>query len=114
MLYNFDIKIAVKNSNNCYKSYDFSIFELESISDYLPDFNATINSSNKICIRYKCPICGEEHENNYNIKDFFRKQLIIGGCDITGSPVYFVGQPIKVSKYISKYNEINSKVYAML
>lgn len=114
MLYNFDIRIAVKDSRNCYKSYDLSIFKLKSISDYLPSVNAKINRSKKIYVRYNCPICGEEHECNYNIKDLLRKQLIIGGCDITGSPVYFIGNPIKVSKYISKYNEINNKVYAML
>ncbi len=114
MLYNFVIRLAVKDLSNCYKSYDLSIFKLKSISDYLPNINVTITKAKRILVRYNCPICGEEHEISYNIKDLIRKQLIIGGCDITGSPVYFIGQPIKVSKYISKYNEINSKIYAML
>lgn len=114
MLYNFDIRIAVKNSINCYKSYDISIFKLKSISDYLPNVNVKITKSKGVFVRYNCPICGEQHENSYNIKDLLKKQLIIGGCDVTGSPIYFIGQPMKVNKYISKYNEINSKVYAML
>ncbi|HCW04010.1 MAG TPA: hypothetical protein DGK91_05415 [Clostridium sp.] len=114
MLYNFDFRIAVKDKKNCYKTYDVSIFKLKSISDYLPNINTITTRSRKIYVKYKCPICGEEHENNYSIKDLLRKQLIVGGCELTGSPVYFIGKPIKVSKYISKYNEINSKVYAML
>lgn len=114
MLYNTELKIAVKDMESRYNMVDTSIFELKSAGKSLPDFQVELMKSKEIQVEVKCPICGERHETRYGVRELLRKQLIIGGCELTGTPIYFLGKPIKISKYINKYNEINNKIYAML
>lgn len=114
MLYNTELKIAFKDTDSRYNMVDTSIFELASTSEHLPNFQSKITKSKEIQVKIKCPICGDYHEARYGIRELLKKQLIIGGCEVTGSPVYYLGKPIKISKYISKYNEVNNKIYAML
>ncbi len=114
MLYNTELKIAVKDIDNRYNSVDISIFELDSSRKHLPNFQSKIIKAKEIRVKVKCPICGECHESKYGLSDLIKKQMLIGGCEITGTPIYFVGTPLKVNKYINKYNEINNKIYAML
>ncbi|MDP4088937.1 MAG: hypothetical protein Q8930_06660 [Bacillota bacterium] len=114
MLYNTELKIAVKDTDSRYNTMDISIFELANSVEHLPNFQSSITRSKEVSVKVKCPICGECHENRYKLNDLIKKQMIIGGCESTGIPIYFVGKPLKVTKYISRYNEINSAVYAML
>jgi hypothetical protein len=114
MLYNTELKIAVKDMESRYNMVDTSIFEIESTSKHLPNFQSKLLRSKEIQVKIKCPICVEYHETKYGIRELLKKQLVIGGCELTGTPVYFLGKPMKISKYISKYNEVNNKIYAML
>lgn len=114
MLYNTELRIAIKDVENRYNSMDTSVFQLENFENHLPNFQLRITKPKEIDIDIKCPICGECHESKYSLSDLIRKQMIIGGCEVTGLPIYFIGKPIKVSKYINRYNEINNKIYAML
>ncbi|WP_163192869.1 hypothetical protein [Clostridium thermarum] len=114
MLYNTELKIAVKDTESRYNMIDTSIFEIESTSKHLPNFQSKITKAKDVYVKVKCPICGEYHEAKYKISDLLKKQLVVGGCELTGSPIFFVGKPMRINKYISKYNEVNSKLYAML
>lgn len=114
MIYNTELKIAVKNCAGRYCSKDTSIFELTNVTEHIPSLYIAINRQREIVVKVKCPICGEEHKYTYNIKDLLKRQMSIGGCEITGEPVCFIGKALKVSKFISKYDMISEKIYAMI
>jgi hypothetical protein len=114
MLYSTEIKVAVKDVHSKYNCIDTSIFQMENTSKNLPDFQCKVAKAKEISITIKCPICGEKHEATYALNEFLKRQMIIGGCEATGMPVYFVGKPLRVSKFVNKYNEVSSRMYAML
>jgi hypothetical protein len=110
---NTDICIAYKNKLGVYKIKNISLFNLNNIVEILP-VESFRKQGREISFSIKCPICDEKHSYSYCIGDVLKRQMIIGGCEITSKPVFIFGNTIKVLGFIEKYNEVNRKIYAML
>lgn len=113
MLFNTDISIALKNFEGFYDLETFSIFETNKISENFTSLE--IKNCNKIIsFKVRCPHCGKYHNYKYSINEFIKKELIVGGCEILGLPLFYMGNYNKVNKKVSRHNNINKQLYAMI
>ena len=113
-MYNTDITIALKNNAAQYCKEQLSLFRIQDISLLFEVVNFKQNKKRCILLKIKCPICGELHQFNYMLNDLIKREVIIGGCEITGSPIFFIGKEWKIDKIINKYNEIREKMSIQL
>lgn len=104
MLFDDKVCVAFKNIDGQYISNDFSVFELNDISQNFTWVRFKMDSKN-ICISLQCPICGEKHIYRYKICDFVRTEVIIGGCENFGTPVFYIGNKEKVRLHVKRYND---------
>ena len=111
MLLNTRISIAVKDNAGKYEISEVSLFQLNGFSINSLCFEVT---KNNITLRCNCPFCDEIHSYNYEVKKMLNRNLIVGGCESIGIPVFYIGKSIKVSQMVSRYNEVNEKIYAMI
>lgn len=73
------------------------------------------NIENKqIFFKMKCPLCGKIHRYSYNIKEFFKRQMIVCGCECFGIPLFYIGNKEKVRERVTKHNELKEKMYMMM
>lgn len=114
LLIDTDISIALKNLYGEYEIKEISLFELGKLRSGFPSLEVILNRNKEINFRIKCPLCGEYHYYNYNIKDLLKKDMLIGGCEILGMPIFYIGNCSKVYQRISKYNKINKAICAMI
>lgn len=114
MLINTDISFAIKNACGQYEINESSIFHMEKLKSKFPLVNIDTEKNKVLKIQVKCPICSERHVYNYNINDLFKREMIIGGCENSGTPVFYLGNHNKLLERIQKLNNISSKLYAML
>ncbi|MGE5626807.1 MAG: hypothetical protein ACM3X7_01690 [Solirubrobacterales bacterium] len=106
--------IALKNSNGGYDIKNISIFRAE---DFNVCFSLTHSKSckgKKVIIKVKCPLCGNDHSYTYCTSDFIRRDLIIGGCEIMGTPLFYLGDENKVKDKINRINKYEKKIYAYI
>ncbi|MPN27628.1 hypothetical protein SDC9_175062 [bioreactor metagenome] len=40
--------------------------------------------------------------------------MVIGGCEKTGLPIFFIGKIDKVEEQVNKYRETRKEIYAMI
>lgn len=114
MLVNGIISIAFKNSYEQYEVKRISLFNVVDVNKYFRSINCRKISSKHVEIAVKCPVCNDDHYYVYNINDFVKRTMIIGGCEKTGSPIFYIGNVDKVEEQINKYIEIRKKIYAMI
>lgn len=114
MLLDTIISIAFKNSLGQYDVKRISIFEINSISIYFNCSHVAWINNKEVEFKIECPICGECHYYYYNIMEFVKGSMIIGGCEKVGYPIFFIGNSEKVEEKINKYNEVNRNIYEMI
>lgn len=114
MLLDTDISIALKNHYGQYEIREISLFELDKIKNKFPNFEAKFNRNKEVNFRLKCPLCGEYHYYSYSINELLKRDMLIGGCEVFGMPIFFIGNGRKVHQRINKYNQINKSIYAMI
>ena len=114
LLCNTDVSIAFKNVCGQYDIEQFSLFEVEKINRRFTSLEVKINRNKEIHFKVKCPLCGEYHHYNYNIGEFVKRDMIIGGCEALGVPLYYIGEKENVEKRIKRYREISEELYAMI
>lgn len=114
MLYNTSISMAFKDYDGQYKIENASIFELESLSDKFTSLNIKMDKNKGIIFMIKCPICECKHYYSYNLSDIMKHDLIFGGCETMGVPLFIIGKNNKVEQTIRKYCERNRKISAMI
>lgn len=114
MLFNREMSIAYKDYDGQYNVLNFSLFEIKKINNRCSSLDIKILRNKEILIKMKCPICGKNHSYSYNIADFVKREMIIGGCEIFGLPLFFIGNSDSVRQIINKYREVNSRMYAMI
>jgi len=114
LLFNTGISIAFKNICDQYEIEQFSLFEVEKVNRRFASMNVKINRGKEIQFNVKCPLCGEEHYYKYNVGEFVNRDMIIGGCETLGVPLFYIGNREKVDKRIKRYREITEELYAMI
>jgi len=114
LLCNTGISIAFKNSCDQYEIEQFSLFEVEKVNRRFTSMKVKINRNKEIQFKVKCPLCGEEHHYGYSIGEFIKRDMIIGGCEVLGVPLFYIGDGDKVGKRIKRYREISEELYAMI
>lgn len=112
MLFDTKMCAAFKNISGKYDIKDFSIFEINKLNRNFTSVEAKANKKT-IVIKLRCPVCGEIHSYNYTVNDFVRREIIVGGCENFGIPLFYIGNDEKVRQHANKYNEICRQVYAM-
>jgi hypothetical protein len=113
MLYNTDICLAVKNEQGRYIIRKFTVFELDNIFSSIPSFKLKTRKQKEIVFSVKCSLCGENHEYNFRTNEFLKRDMLAGGCETTGMPLFFIGKYERVNAHTQKHNEICSKFYAI-
>lgn len=114
LLFNKDMSIAYKDYNCQYNVLDFSLFEIEKVNNKCSSLDIKLLRNKEIFIKVKCPICAQCHSYSYNIADFVKREMIIGGCEVFGLPLFLIGNSDSVKQIIDKYREANNKMYAMI
>jgi hypothetical protein len=113
MLLNTDISIALKNYSGCYDLKRFSIFEINQINKSFTSLEVKIYGKT-ISFEFKCSLCGKYHYYKYGINELIKKEIIVGGCEVLGLPLFYLGNYDKVKTIVNKHNNTNKQVYAML
>lgn len=113
MVFNLNVCIALKNDFGGYNIKNVSLFNIKKIETVFTDFKVVINKNKEVIITLKCPICHNYHTYRYNINELFKREMSIGGCEVLGMPVFFIGDYNKITQQVNKFIEINNKMYAM-
>lgn len=114
LLLDNDMSIALKNNWGEYRIEEFTLFNLEKLNRDCNRFHIKLSRNRELKLIIKCPICGGYHSYSYSINELVRSDVIIGGCEIMGSPLFYIGNRDNVKCHINRFNEINKKVYAMI
>lgn len=114
MLLETGMSIAVKNFYGQYEIKDFSLFKMQSSISGFASLEIKINRNKEIAMKIKCPLCGEYHHYHYNINDLIKRDMVMGGCESLGLPLFFMGNKEMVQNRIKKYREVTKNLYAMI
>jgi hypothetical protein len=108
------MSIAVKDACGQYEIKEFSLFKIDKLNEGLDRLHIKFNKTKEMKIKIECPICGEYHSYSYNIGELVKRDVIIGGCESIGYPLFYIGNKNNVEWHINRFNEINKQVYAMI
>ena len=114
MIFDTNIAMALKNSNGDYKVCEMTIFEIESMKTIFPSLSVKVHKVNEILIKVKCPLCGEDHFYHYNINEFLKRNMVIGGCEQLALPIFLIGKNQKVIEKVKEHRKTIKRFYAML
>jgi hypothetical protein len=114
VLINSQISIAIKNAYDKYEIKEISIFEIEKVKKYFSCVQIKTKGHREFSFTIKCPLCSEIHSYKYNINEFLKREVVIGGCETLGIPLFYIGNESKVHERIDKVNDQKSDIIAMI
>lgn len=114
MILNANTSIAVKNSYDRYDIEFFSLFELSKVNETFTFLKIKVQNNKEILIKISCPLCGNYHYYRYTINEFLKRKLSIGGCEVLGVPLFYIGDKDEVSKKVNKHNGIGKRICATI
>lgn len=106
--------IALKNNEGEYDIKSISIFRTNNFNVSFSLAHSKFKNSKDIIMKVKCPLCGNYHSYKFPITDFFKRELIVGGCELIGMPLFYIGNKNKIEEKINKINKIEKKVCAYI
>jgi len=112
MVLETDRIIALKNNEGTYDINTISLFQGEKAKVSISITRHKSKPGRKLTLKVRCPICGGVHSYKYGLHDFFAKQILVGGCEFTGMPLFYIGYAEKVHEKISKIKKIEKKICA--
>lgn len=114
MLLSTDVSVAVKNFYGHYDINKFSLFETNRINESFTSLKLKVQNNREVVLKVKCPVCGKNHYYRYSVNEFIRRKLIVGGCEVLGEPLFYIGKYDKVNQKINGFKNTNRKIYAMI
>lgn len=114
MIFQTNISIAVKNLEEKYDIKNFSIFDVNKINKSFTSLKINFINNKTLLIGVKCEFCGNVHYYKYNINHLIKKDIIIGGCEVLGFPILYIGNYNTIKNRISRHNEIVENTYALI
>ncbi|WP_333859662.1 hypothetical protein [Clostridium sp.] len=114
MIFETNMGIAIKTLEGNYAFKSFSLFNLNKINKDFTSLDVSFLNNKILSLRVKCIFCESIHHYKYSIRELIRKGMIIGGCDVLGLPILYVGNCEIIEKEIVKYNKVNTRIYAMI
>lgn len=110
----YDMCFALKNEYGEYETKSISLFEMDKIKRGFPSLQIDIRRNKEYMIKIKCSLCGEYHNYKYNLTDLTKREMVIGGCENLGLPLFYLGNNVKVLNTIRKLNSIKERSFAMI
>ena len=114
MLIHTSISIALRSTYGGYDIKEFSIFQLENLEEVAEGLKINTSKNKDVTLSIICPLCGKYHDYKYSSLELINREVIIAGCDELGIPILFIGKSFKVKERINRYNQINTKILAMI
>ncbi|WP_353505389.1 hypothetical protein [Clostridium sp. Marseille-Q2269] len=114
MIIQTELGIAIKNAFGKYELVDFSLFNISKINKYKLGLSANSINKNTIAITVRCHICNNIHRYNYNIDEFLKRETIVGGCEVLGMPLFYIGNKATIEERVYKQNRIFDKIYMLV
>ena len=114
MLIRTDITMAMKRSNGNYDIKDITLFDMLKLKDLDNEFEIDSNRAREATIKVKCPVCGKNHEYKYNFSDMLNRNIIIGGCENFGVPIFYVGKRKSIMQRVDRYKQVNSEILGII
>lgn len=114
LILNTEISIALKNYCGQFDLINFSIFEIGKINYRFEPLKVHLVKHNVLLFKIKCPVCGNNHYYRYSICEFLRREILIGGCEVYGTPLFYIGNNEKIIKKVNIYNKVNSRRYQII
>ncbi|MHC1720228.1 MAG: hypothetical protein AB9844_06025 [Clostridiaceae bacterium] len=112
MILETDRAIALKNNKGTYDISTISFFRGEEADVSISITRQKFKSGSNLTLKIRCPLCGVIHSYKYGLRDFFVRQLLVGGCEFTGMPLFYIGYAEKVQEKISRIKKIEKKICA--
>lgn len=114
LMYNTELSIALKDNSGLYKMCSVSLFNLNEISKVFPRIEFKKMDNKELVFNVVCTFCGEEHRYTYSLCDLIKRDMLIGGCYVSGKPVFVIGKHSKIEGFINRHNEISKQICEML
>ena len=106
LILNSEISIALKNYCGQFNLINFSIFEIGKINSRLDLLKVRLVKHNVLLFKINCPVCGNKHYYRYSICEFLKREILIGGCEVYGTPLFYIGNNKKIIKKVNTYNKV--------
>ncbi|EDK35699.1 hypothetical protein [Clostridium kluyveri] len=114
MIFETNMGIAIKTLEGNYILKNFSAFNLNKINENSTSLNVSFLNNKILSLKIKCIFCENTHYYKYSIGELIRKDMIIGGCDMLGLPILYIGNCKIIENEILKHNKVNTRIYAMI
>jgi hypothetical protein len=104
--------VALKNNNGGYDISGISVFKEGGLN---VSYTITLSKSKtgrSVTMKARCPLCGAVHSYRYSLHEFCLRTLIVGGCEFTGLPLFYLGEKARVQEKISRTSKIEKKICA--
>ncbi|WP_138990623.1 hypothetical protein [Clostridium arbusti] len=114
LIYDTNLSLALKSEIGQYEIKKIVLFGINNSDTKFENLYIKYTGNREIKFKVKCPICHKYHYYTYKLEDFFKKTILIGGCEVLGDPIFFVGKTKQINERINKYMKIKNKVCAMI
>lgn len=104
--------VAIKNNNGGYDVRGISVFKESGSNVSYTITRSKSKTGISVTMNVRCPLCGASHSYRYSLHEFCLRTLLVGGCEFTGLPVFYMGEKARVQEKISRISKIEKKMCA--
>jgi len=104
--------VALKNNIGGYDVSGISVFKAGGSDVSYTVTRSKSKSGRSVTMKVRCPLCGGIHSYRYSLHEFCFRTLIVGGCEFTGLPLFYMGEKARIQEKISRISKIEKKICA--